>query len=50
MPKKGITKVKVSITLDKDLVELLNKECSERTMKVSNYLEKLIRIGYKNEK
>ena len=50
MPKVGITKQKISITLDKQLVEFLSKECEERTMKLSNYIQKLIKIGVKNEK
>ena len=50
MPKKGVTKTRVSVTLDIDLVKALNKECQERTMKMSSYMEKLIKIGLKNEK
>ena len=50
MPKKEITKDRISITLDKELAAILNKECAERTMKLSSYIEKLIRLGYKNEK
>lgn len=50
MPKKGITKTRISITLDNELVVLLNKECEEKTMKLSNYIQKLIKIGLKNEK
>ena len=50
MPKKGITKARISITIDNDLVRILNKECKDRTMKLSSYIEKLIRLGYKNEK
>ena len=50
MPKKGITKKRISITLDNELVEILNKECIDRTMKLSSYIEKLIKIGKKNEK
>lgn len=50
MLKKGITKTRISITLDTELVEFLNKECEERTMKLSNYIQKLIKIGVKNEK
>lgn len=49
MPKK-ITKTKLSITLDIRLVNALKKECKDRTMKLSSYVEKLIKIGYKNEK
>jgi len=45
-----VTKKRVSITLDISLVDLLDKECDERTMKLSNYIEKLIKLGYKNEK
>jgi hypothetical protein len=50
MPKGPIKKERVSITLDKELVEFLTKECEERTMKISNYIEKLIKIGKQNEK
>lgn len=50
MPKKGVTKTRVSVTLDIDLIKTLNKECQERTMKMSSYMEKLIKIGLKNEK
>lgn len=50
MPKQGITKTRISITLDNELVAFLNKECQERTMKLSNYIQKLIKIGLKNEK
>jgi hypothetical protein len=50
MPRQGTTKEKVSITLDKDLIVFLNKECKERTMKLSNYIEKLIKVGVKHEK
>ena len=50
MPKKGITKTRISITLDKELVEFLNKQCLERTMKLSSYMQKLIKIGLKHEK
>ena len=49
MPKKGITKTRISITIDKELVSLLNKECDKRTMKLSSYIEKLIKFGFKNE-
>ena len=50
MPKKEITKEKVSITLDKDLVDFLNNECENRTMKLSSYIEKLIRLGVPHDK
>tara|TARA_Y100000310_G_scaffold126904_1_gene125912 strand:- start:2748 stop:2903 length:156 start_codon:yes stop_codon:yes gene_type:complete len=50
MPKGPVTKKRVSITLDEKLVEFLEKECDERTMKISNYIEKLIKLGRDNEK
>lgn len=50
MPQKGVHKQKLSITLEKELVRFLANECKQRTMKLSNYIEKLIRIGLKNEK
>ena len=50
MRKGSGTKERISITLDNELVEFLNKKCKERTMKLSNYIQKLIKIGLKNEK
>lgn len=50
MPKKGITKTRISLTIDIELVEALKKECEKRTMKLSSYLEKLVKMGFKNEK
>lgn len=50
MKKGSGTKERISITLDKELVKELNKRCEKGLMKVSNYIEKLIKIGLKNEK
>ena len=50
MPKKDVTKTKLSITLDTDLAERLKKECEKRTMKLSNYIEKLIESGLEHER
>jgi predicted DNA-binding ribbon-helix-helix protein len=50
MRKGSGTKVRTSLTLDKELFEEITKMCDRRTMKVSNYIEKLIRIGLKNER
>jgi metal-responsive CopG/Arc/MetJ family transcriptional regulator len=50
MKKGSGTKVRISVTLDKDLVDEINDVCEERLMKVSNYIEKLIKVGMKNEK
>lgn len=50
MPKTIITKGRISITIDKRLLENLKKECDDRTMKLSSYLEKLVKIGYENER
>ncbi|MFH1317294.1 MAG: hypothetical protein ABII01_07270 [Candidatus Woesearchaeota archaeon] len=50
MPKKPVTKDRITITLDKDLLNDINLECEERTMKVSSYVEKLIKLGLKNDK
>lgn len=36
--------------MDAGLVEFLSKECGDRTMKISNYIEKLVKLGLKNEK
>jgi hypothetical protein len=50
MPKTPVTKDRISITIDHELLEKIKKECEDRTMKVSSYLEKLIKIGIHNEK
>ncbi|MBW2974467.1 hypothetical protein KY366_02000 [Candidatus Woesearchaeota archaeon] len=50
MKKGSGSKERISITLDKGLVKEINSNCEERLMKVSNYIEKLIRIGLKNER
>ena len=50
MKKGSGTKTRISITLDKDLVKEINKICEQRLIKVSNYIEKLIKIGLKNER
>ena len=50
MPKKDITKDRTSITLDSELLKELKKQCQERTMKLSSYIEKLVRAGYENER
>lgn len=50
MKKGSGTKTRISITIDTALVNQINKKCEDRLMKVSNYIEKLIEIGLKNEK
>jgi len=50
MKKGSGTKERISITIDKNIVREINKNCEQRIMKVSNYIEKLIKIGLKNEK
>ena len=50
MKKGSGTKTRISVTLDNALVKEISKRCEERLMKVSNYVEKLIRVGLKNEK
>ena len=50
MKKGSGTKVRLSITLDKELVDEITGICEERLMKVSNYIEKLIKEGLKHEK
>jgi hypothetical protein len=44
------TKVRISLTIDQDIFSEISRICEKRTMKISNYIEKLIRIGLKNEK
>ena len=50
MLKGSGTKERISITLDKELVKILNKNCKDRIMKVSNYVGLLIKIGLEHEK
>jgi len=50
MLKGSGTKTRISLTLDKDLVNNINKRCEKRMMKVSNYVEKLIKAGLNHEK
>ncbi|MBU1005822.1 MAG: ribbon-helix-helix domain-containing protein [Nanoarchaeota archaeon] len=50
MKKGSGTKTRISITLDKGLAKELDSLCKKRLMKVSNYVERLIQTGLKNEK
>jgi metal-responsive CopG/Arc/MetJ family transcriptional regulator len=50
MKKGSGTKTRISITIDQDIFNQINKKCEDGLMKVSNYIEKLIRVGLKNEK
>ena len=49
MKKGSGTKVRLSITLDENLVKEISTICEERLMKISNYIEKLIKIGLKGD-
>ena len=50
MKKGSGTKTRISITLDNALSDKVDSICKERLMKVSNYIEKLIKIGLEHEK
>jgi metal-responsive CopG/Arc/MetJ family transcriptional regulator len=43
------TKTRISLTLDKELVEELNDTCKTGFMKISPFVEHLIRKGLKAE-
>ena len=44
--KKGTgTKTRISITIDKKLFERVSKDCEKNLMKISTYLESLIKKG-----
>lgn len=47
--KKGITKDKICISLDKELHNSLKKHCDKTMVKLSTYIEFLIKKGMKNE-
>ena len=40
----------ISITIDKDLASEINKICEKKLMKVSSFIEALIKKGLKGEK
>ncbi|MBU0615397.1 MAG: hypothetical protein KJ601_04855 [Nanoarchaeota archaeon] len=50
MPKKTVTKDKICISIDKNLHSRLKKYCDDHMIKLSTYLEYLIRKGEKGEK
>ena len=50
MRKGSGTKTRMSITIDKELAEHLDSFCKERFMKVSPFVENLIKTGMKNLK
>ena len=50
MPKKGVTKTKLCISLDKNLHARLKKYSDENMLKLSTYLEHLIKEGEKHAK
>jgi hypothetical protein len=50
MPKKTITKDKICISIDKELHSRLKKYCDKNMIKLSTYIEHLIKKGEKSEK
>ncbi|MBW2981239.1 hypothetical protein KY360_07520 [Candidatus Woesearchaeota archaeon] len=50
MPKKGVTKDKLCISLDKELHSKLKEYCEKNMVKLSTYIEYLIKKGEKGEK
>ncbi len=50
MRKGSGTKTRISLTLDKELVDILNKLCESQFMKVSPFVEFLIKKGLKDRK
>ena len=49
--KKGTgTKTRISLTLDKELVDELNNICKDKLMKTSPFIEHLIKIGLDRHK
>mgnify|MGYP001593430607 CR=1 FL=1 len=48
--KKGITKDKICISIDKGLHNSLEEYCNRRMIKLSTYIEYLIKKGKENEK
>ncbi len=50
MPKIGITKDKICISIDRPLHESLKKHCDKNLVKLSTYIEYLLKKGYQNER
>lgn len=50
MPKIGITKDKIHISIDKQLHSRLKKHCDSSMIKLSTYIEYLIKKGEEDEK
>tara|TARA_Y100000031_G_C8068863_1_gene314154 strand:+ start:209 stop:355 length:147 start_codon:yes stop_codon:yes gene_type:complete len=46
MSKKGVTKDKITISIDKELHEKLKVYCDRRMIKLSTYIEHLARKGH----
>jgi len=49
MRKGSGTKTRISITIDKNLSDQLNFYCAQNTMKVSNYIEKMLKEKMEKE-
>jgi len=45
MPKKGVTKDKICISIDKELHSKIKKHCEKNLIKLSTYIEHLIKKG-----
>lgn len=50
MPKKGVTKDKICISIDKELHSRLKKYSEKNLVKLSTYIEYLIKMGEKGGK
>lgn len=50
MPKTMITKKKISISLDENLHDELKKHCDSNLIKLSTYIEHLLKKGVEDEK
>jgi metal-responsive CopG/Arc/MetJ family transcriptional regulator len=50
MKKGSGTKTRISLTVDKELVEELNNICKDKFMKISPFVEYLIRKGLEDYK
>ena len=50
MPKKEVTKVKICISLDEELHSRLKKHCDKNLMKLSTYINHLIKKSHKQNR
>lgn len=50
MPKSGVTKDKICISIDRSLHKSMKEHCDKNLVKLSTYIEHLLKKGHKGER